>query len=141
MSISIITRQSYSEIDEFLNLLDEETRNEIPKKLREIFKNEKDNQYHKEINPNIPIEEQNLKEETLAIIALLNLKYWCKDEKEKKRLEEIYANNDKKFQGKINTENIFNNRNIKKEENIILYKESIFTKIKNKIKNYIIKGS
>ena len=49
MSISIITRQSYSEIDEFLNLLDEETRNEIPKKLREIFKNEKDNQYHKEI--------------------------------------------------------------------------------------------
>ena len=77
----------------------------------------------------------------MAIIALLNLKYWCKDEKEKKRLEEIYANNDKKFQGKINTENIFNNRNIKKEENIILYKESIFTKIKNKIKNYIIKGS
>ena len=35
MSVSIKTRQAYSEIDEFLELLSEEQRNEIPKKLRE----------------------------------------------------------------------------------------------------------
>ena len=33
MSVSIETRQAYSEIDEFLGLLTEEQRNEIPKKL------------------------------------------------------------------------------------------------------------
>ena len=42
MSVSIKTRQAYSEIDEFLGLLTEEQRNEIPKKLREFFKEEKD---------------------------------------------------------------------------------------------------
>ena len=80
MSVSIKTRQAYSEIDEFLGLLSEEQRNEIPKKLREFFKEEKDTEYIKNIDRNIPIKEQNLKEETLAIIALLNLQYWCKDE-------------------------------------------------------------
>lgn len=37
MSIMIKTRQAYSEIDEFLGLLSEEQRNEIPKKLRDFF--------------------------------------------------------------------------------------------------------
>ncbi len=42
--------------------------------------------YSKEIKPNQPIKDQNLKEETLALIAMLNLQYWCEDEKEKQRL-------------------------------------------------------
>ena len=93
MVVSINTRQAYSEIDEFLGLLTEEQRNEIPKKLREFFKEKKDKEYVKNIDTSIPIKDQNLKEETLAIIALLNLQYWCKDETEKKRLQTIYAQN------------------------------------------------
>ena len=96
--ISIKTRQAYSEIDEFLGLLSEEQRNEIPQKLRNFFKEEKDQEYFKNIDKYIPIKDQNLKEETLAIIALLNLQYWCKDEEEKKRLQMIYAQNEKKYQ-------------------------------------------
>ena len=37
MNVSRKTRQAYSEIDEFLGLLNEEQRNKIPKKLRELF--------------------------------------------------------------------------------------------------------
>lgn len=37
MEIGIQTKQAYSEIDEFLSLLDEKTRNEVPSKLREFF--------------------------------------------------------------------------------------------------------
>ena len=73
MSISISERQTYSEIDEFLELLDDEHRNQVPSKLREYFKKEKDFSYKKGINPKAPIKEQNLKAETLGIIALLNL--------------------------------------------------------------------
>ncbi len=122
METDIQTKQIYSEIDEFLELLDEKTRDEIPAKLRELFKKEKDVNYHKEINPNISIEEQNLKKETLALIALLNLQYWCKDEKEKERLKQVYANNENKYQEelrkKYNPDNIFKNSNIEitKEE-------------------------
>ncbi len=146
MGVNIQTKQAYSEIDEFLSLLDEKTRNEVPSKLREIFKNEKDNNYHKEINPNIPIKEQNLKKETLALIALLNLKYWCKDEKEKERLKQVYANNENKYQEEIrkkyNPDNVFkNNINYKKKENTTLIEvkekkwyEKIFESIRKILK-------
>ena len=117
MYISENTRQTYTEIDNFIELLDEYTKNKIPIKLRELFKIEKDKHYIKNINPNKPIDEQNLKEETLALIAMLNLQYWCEDEKEKARLKQVYLNNEKKYQEglieKYNSDDIFK----KKKEN------------------------
>ena len=148
MSISVNTRQAYSEVDEFIELLSENEKNEIPKKLREFFKEEKDLDYKKNINASIPIKDQNLKEETLAIIALLNLQYWCKDEAEKNRLKSIYMANEEKYQvelrEKYNPDNIFKKKaeNIEEntEENInqenmqmIEYKEPFFKKIINKL--------
>lgn len=145
MSISTKTRQAYSEIDEFIGLLTIEEQNEIPKRLREFFKEQKDSEYVKNINPNIPIKEQNLLEETLALIAMLNLQYWCKDENEKERLKSVYAQNERKYQEelreKYNPDNLFKNKQRVVEEKIeetamIEYKEdSLFTKIKKFIIN------
>ena len=73
MSVSLQTRQAYAELDTFIELLDDSLKNKIPTKLREFFKREKDVSYVKNINPNIPIKEQNLKRETLSLIALINL--------------------------------------------------------------------
>ena len=116
--LSVNTRQAYTEIDNFIELLDEYNRNKVPKKLREFFKKEKDNTYTKTINPNIPINEQNLKEETLALIAVLNLQYWCEDEKEKQRLKKIYSDNEIKHQKKLremyNPDDVFKSK--KKQE-------------------------
>lgn len=150
MSIMIKTRQAYSEIDEFLGLLSEEQRNEIPKKLRDFFKEEKDQEYFKNIDKDIPIKDQNLKEETLSIIALLNLQYWCKDEEEKKRLQEIYAQNEKEYQDmlyeKYNPNDIFkkkegttieNNNEIKEKMQMVEYKDSVFKRKINKILNFL----
>ena len=147
MEISQSQREAYSEIDEFLELITEEEKNQIPQKLRDFFKREKANGYHKGINLNVPIKDQNLKSETLALIALLNLQYWCKDEEEKERLNKIYADNEKKYQDKMrekyNPDNIFKNNkteveNIKKDNDedsnqLIEYKESIFKKIFTKL--------
>ena len=91
MGVSINTSQAYSEIDEFLSLLTKEQINKIPLKLREFFKEEKDKEYKKQIDSEIPIKDQNLKSETLAIIAMLNLQYWCEDEQEKERLKKVYG--------------------------------------------------
>lgn len=150
MNISINTRQAYAEIDEFLDLLSPERRNKIPQKLQQLFKNEKDKNYIKGINPNVPIKEQALKEETLSIIALLNLQYWCDNAAEKERLEKIYADNEKKYQDmlqeKYNPDNLFKNKQSQnlventeeislvpiKEKNFIL---KLFDKIKNMFKN------
>ena len=147
MEISINTRQAYSEIDAFLDILSEEKRNEIPQKLINLFKEEKDKLYVKKIDINVPLKEQNLREETLDIIAFLNLQYWCKDENEKERLVKIYTQNEQKYQeklrGKYNPDNLFK-KNTKKETDyeetiqndvaMVEYKESIINKIINRIK-------
>lgn len=140
MGVSINTRQAYSEVDEFLGLISNENRNKLPQKLRDFFKEEKDINYIKGINPNIPIKNQELKEETLGIIALLNLQYWCEDENEKKRLKEVYAKNEKIYQEHLqvqfNPNEIFKKREaIKENVSIVEYKESIIKKFINKIKN------
>lgn len=139
MDVSINTRQAYSEVDEFLGLISNEHRNKVPQKLREFFREEKDANYIKGINPNVPIKNQELKEETLGIIALLNLQYWCEDENEKRRLKEVYAKNEKIYQEHLQVQ--FNpNEIFKKKEpigenvSIVEYKESIIKKLINKIK-------
>jgi len=144
MGVSIRTRQAYSEIDEFLGLLSEEQRNKIPQKLREFFKEEKDGNYEKGIDPKEPIKNQNLKEETLGIIALLNLQYWCEDETEKQRLKEVYAKNEKVYQEMLqvafNPDDIFKKRTqpVENEQventTMVVYKESFFKKIIGKLK-------
>lgn len=145
MNVSINTRQAYSEVDEFLQLLSIEKRNKVPQELRELFAREKDINYKKVIVPTNSIKNQNLKEETLGIIALLNLQYWCEDETEKERLKKVYDQKEKEYQKmlkeKFNPDKIF-----KKKENSIgneeqqiqciqmmKYKESFFKRILNKI--------
>lgn len=155
MELSINTRQAYSEVDEFLGLVTEEEKNQIPKKLRDFFREEKDLNYHKNINPNIPIKEQNLKEETLAIIALLMIQYWYKDESKKQKLLEVLDENERKYQEelreKYNPDNIFKNKNqnntfdeavpeneeISVGMQIVEYKEPIFKRIANKILEFL----
>ena len=148
MEISIRTKQAYSEIDEFISLLPEEHKNKLPTKLKEFFAEEKDKQYKKNINPSIPIKDQGLLEETLAIIALLNLQYWCKNETEKQRLKEVYAKNEEKYQQmlqtKYNPDDIFKKKtsSVEKEQThventqIVTYKEPLLKRIINKIKNF-----
>ena len=144
MGLSINTRQAYSEIDEFLGLLSIDQRNMIPQKLRELFSREKDKEYIKGIDPTVPIKEQNLKEETLCLIALLNLEYWCKDELERERLKRVYSKNEKEYQEllreKFNSGNIFKKKDTisqDKEETeclqLIEYKEPLFKRIVNRI--------
>jgi len=140
MGVSINTRQAYSEVDEFLGLISNEHRNKIPQKLREFFREEKDTNYIKGINPNIPIKNQGLKEETLGIIALLNLQYWCEDENEKQRLKEVYAKNEKIYQERLqvqfNPNEIFKKKEpIKESVSMVEYKDNIIKKLINKIKN------
>ena len=105
---------------------------EIPKQLREMFKNKKSNDYTKKIVANIPLQEQNLNHHTLEILAVLNYNYWCKDEKKKKELLDLYCKNDlmeeQKLREKYNPDNLFKSKIVndkieeKKEEVSILAK-------------------
>ena len=137
--------KAYAEVDKILSFMDTTYVEKIPKKMRDLFINKKSHDYEPNINPQIPLDEQNLQKKTYVILAMLNVNYWCKDEEEKKELIKIYAENDRKreeeLREKYNPDNIFKNRqteNISNTEetntSLIEYKENnFFKKIISKI--------
>jgi len=144
------TMEAYAEVDTILNFMDKEYISEIPEKLRTMFREKKAKDYIKNIVPSKPLEEQELKDETLSILAVLNYNYWCKDENEKEKLLKLYADNEKKYQEilqqKFNPDEIFKRNkeeikqdNVVEETQIVEYKESFIKRIINKIKIFFNK--
>lgn len=135
--ITPATRIAYAQVDNFLSLLDEKYVEMIPRHIRYFFKQEKDLNYNTPIVPDIPIKNQNLSTEALALIAYLNLNYWCKDPEEKKKLREIYKKNDQEYHKEVvknqhgMDENSWKQREI---ENL----QSGTEEIKNQIENQMI---
>lgn len=141
--------KAYSEVYEILQLLDNEFISKLPKNFIEFIENEKDNDYIININPNIPLEEQNLLADTINILAMLKLDYWSTED-EKQELLSILHQNEKEYQAelneKYNPDNIFKNRqSIKQEQNIeetslVPIKEKHFIlKLFEKIRNMFLK--
>lgn len=154
--MNLETRQAYSEVNKFLELIGEELSSKVPLGLREFFKREMDNIYIPNINANIPVKQQKLRRKTIAIIAGLNLRYWCKDEKRKAQLLNIYSNNERihqqELRKKYDPNKVFKaydpnrvfrkymqqknveNNNLVKGEIILKNKKSLLEKVINKIK-------
>lgn len=116
------TSEAYAEIDTILNFMDYEYIKAIPEKLRNLFKEKKAINYEINIDPNKPLKEQNLKEESLSILAVLNYNYWCKDEAKKEDLIKKYSENERIYQEKLrekyNPENIFKQGTKEEKQNI-----------------------
>jgi len=91
-------KKAYSEVYRIINLLENDFRNKIPIKLIEFFDREKLPTYVPEINPNIPLEEQDLQQDTISILAMLKLHYWCKDKDEKENFLKLLKDNEKTYQ-------------------------------------------
>lgn len=133
----------YNEVYEFLNLLGEKYIKKIPMKFYEFIKQEQILNYNLKWDMSKDVVSQ-LSEDAIALIAYLNMIYWC-EEKEKMRLEKIYRNND--INNKINysLEEILNEKrkNVSSQNVEIAIidteKGSIFKKLINKIKNILKK--
>ena len=136
-------RKAYSEVDKILSFMDKKYVDKIPEKMRKLIKNEKLKDYEPDIKPDKSLNEQNLQRKTLAILAMLDLNYWCESEEEKQKLIQEYAENDKKkeqeLREKYNPDNLFKNKieteNVGTE--LVEYKEKNFIqKIMEKIKSF-----
>ena len=138
-------KKTLCDIDLIINELNESERNKIPKKFRKLIHEYKLENYQSDIDINIPLEKQNLDENTKSFLAMLYINYWCKDEAEKQELIDKFSENEKKYQKelseKYSTEKLFknkqsnNNANINPEgsEELVTYKQSTIKKILNKI--------
>ena len=109
------TKEIYSEVYEILTLMGDTFISKLPNKLFELIKKQRLDSYNPKYNLQLPLEEQNIKEETIDIIALLYLNYWCESEEEKKELKKVFQENEEKYQKelneKYNSDNLFKNKN------------------------------
>ena len=143
-------RRTLCDIDIIINELEDKEKNMIPSKLRKIIHDNKLESYQSEIRIDIPLEQQQLHQDTQAFLAMLYLIYWCQDENEKRELRITLADNEEKFQKELSEKydvyNIFKerqertlNRNEEeiKETQVTVYKESLFKRILNKIFRFL----
>ena len=137
---------AYSEVYEILNLLEDEYKNRVPKKVIEFFERERDEKYNPIIEIDVPLDKQNLKRETMVLLAILNMNYWCDNEDEKQEMLKSFNENEaskklkeKELAEKYNSDNLFKKNEIHEvieEVAMVEYKEPNFIqKIISKIKS------
>lgn len=118
-------KKAYSEIVEILKLIeDEEKLSKIPFEVIEMFKNNSDPEYKPTISMEIPLEEQNLMNETYSILGFIATKYW-QDTLE----EDVSVNNE------VQEEKIEEVEEVTEENNlpVLVEDEKWYKKIKDKI--------
>ena len=144
------TKQAYSEVCAVLENMPNEYISKIPKKIIKLFETERLTNYEPNINKFNPLDKNKLSKKAMVIIAMLNYQYWCPNKKVKDDLYKTYLSNNDKYQREIekkySVDNLFKNKNnitqvYNEVENVAMveYKESVFKRIINKIKNIFYK--
>lgn len=139
---------AYKEVFEILKYIPNADYNRIPKEKIELYKTMQDKNYNFKYDPSKTLDEQNVSKRAKAIIGLLFRDYWATDiqrEKilakqkyERQRIEEEkaqnyqYENLFKKNKTEIQQTKVKDNV---EQVSLVEYKESVFTKILNKIKS------
>lgn len=87
---------AYSEIWAILNLLEDSYSSRVPQHVKAFFEEERLKDYVPQIDIDTPLTEQNLQRETIVLLALLNVNYWCDSEEERQAYLMEMAKNDNK---------------------------------------------
>ena len=90
----------YSEVYAILNMLGKEYINKLPNDIYTIIKEEKSTEYNPIYATTVALDKQDVKKETISIIAFLHLNYWCNEE-EKIKLRELFDENEDKYQEEL----------------------------------------
>ena len=139
--MSEIDAAVYSEVNALINLAGNDLKELIPNKLKQMINEKMDKNYNPIYRIDIPLEKQNIKKESLAMIANIHYRYWCRDEEEKQELlselKQIDKAKEEELREKYNPDNIFKNKQQESSvatESVAMveYKENIFKRIWNK---------
>lgn len=131
----------------YLEGIREEDYNKIPKSLIKYLEENADPEYVCNFNPQTPLAELNLHEETYGLLEMLYYKYWCKSDEERRYYSKLLAKNEEIYNEqyeKSNYKNIFSNNESTKEtinQEVMLEKveENPFKRLLLKIKRFFKK--
>lgn len=135
-------RESVVEFFAILENTDDEIVNKIPKNFLNFLKSIESDTYKFKYNNKKSLMEQNLKPKTRGLIALVYQDYICTEEEKK---EYIQLCNDYFFEEEVRKNNLYNQKSWNDDEEkqesskpelaLVEYKENIFQKIMNKLKD------
>ncbi len=146
--ISTEYANAYTEILEIIKFIPDSDYEKIPTDYIENFQKNSNSNYYFKYNPKKTLDEQNVSKTTKEIIALLYRDFWANNEKKEKILQ--YQENkrlqiEKAKNEKYNPDLIFKQPDSKnqikeetqenKEGSMVRYKENIFIRFFNFIKN------
>ena len=147
--VSVRNANAMAEVIYYLNGIKQEDIDKIPKKFIQYLNENASKEYKCNFDYNKPLKELNLLDETRGIIGMICYNYWCVTEKQKEQYLKRLSQNEQQYQKilneKYNLDNIFENKkldfieNTTKPTEITEYKESIFKKLKNKLKSIFSK--
>ena len=142
-----INSEIYVDISVIISMMPIEMKSKISNSFINFIENNKSKNYVSNINPNIPLKEQNIRKETKEMLGIIYRDYLCNKEErinllqeEKRELTKLETERREVY----NPDNIFKKNNlkenndeksIKNEISIVEYKESIIKRIITKIKN------
>ena len=149
------SRQALKEVHIILNNTRLKDLTKIPVSFIKFIEENEDKNYEPVINFNTPLENQKLKKETLNILSMIYLKYWCENEEQKNNFLKLLKKNEETYQEELrkqyNPEELFKNRestqkiaevtneevSASKNLPIEVKKTNIFQRIINWIKKFI----
>lgn len=138
-----INSEIYVDISIIIGMMPTEMKSKISNSFINFIENNKSNTYVSNINPKIPLREQNIRKETKEMLGIIYRDYLCSNEE---RIDLLQEENEElaklEFEKRklYNPDDIFKKKDlkeniIKKEVGMIEYKESIIKRIITKIKN------
>ena len=136
-------KNAYTEVYEIIKQLDEEEYNKIPSEVIKAIEENRNTEYEFDLDEDIELKEQELLPETKAILFNLFRDYLSTPEQKEKIIKMQVEERRKNEQNKSEQYNldIFankpKNRDIREEHiELIEYKENIFKRILNKIRQF-----
>ena len=142
----------YVDISVIISMMPTEMKSKISNNFINFIENNKSNNYISNINPKIPLKEQDIRKETKEMMGIIYRDYLCNDkerinllQQEKRELEKLETEKREIY----NPDNIFNRNNLKENDNVndiknevamVEYKETFFRKFIKKIKNIFHKN-
>lgn len=126
-----IYEEAFLEVSEILKIMPDNLSKKIPQSFKDMVEKNKSTTYNVCIHE--PLEKNNLKEETIAILGLIYRDFLCDDKTRKKLRCEFQKELDKELAEEYKTNNLFKKKEIKKEEcnYMVINKEKWYQKLWN----------
>ena len=141
--ITVQDRQAFADLSIIIKMMPKDMQEKISSNFIDLIEQNKATNYTSLIKPNVPLKEQQLSETTEALLALIYRDYLCTpDERnnlifeENQELKKIEIENSKKYEINFDKRNYYQNEEITNTSLIEYKKETLLTKIINKIKQF-----